>query len=233
MDREREQHLYSRQQFIIPRSIADVNIAVVGVGAIGRQVALALASAGAKNLKIIDHDRVSDTNTANQGYPPTSVGLPKVDVTGDNCSGLLHGQPVSRECSRWTPLLTDDSTVIFLCPDNMACREAVYKSFLNNPLNQLLIDTRMLGEQLRIVVADKEHGETVEGYGTTLISDEEAAEGRCTSDGAIHSAMVAAGYAVSDLARWLRKEPLLFPNTLINIPSRDCVQLEYPETASA
>jgi sulfur carrier protein ThiS adenylyltransferase len=40
---------------------------VIGVGAVGRQVALQLAATGVPKLQIIDHDTVEFTNVTSQG----------------------------------------------------------------------------------------------------------------------------------------------------------------------
>ena len=50
---------YLRQQQIIPADrLAAVKATVIGVGAIGRQVALQLAAIGVPQLQLIDHDTV-------------------------------------------------------------------------------------------------------------------------------------------------------------------------------
>ena len=49
---------FSRQYDIVPpERIADCKATVIGVGAIGRQVALQLSAMGISWLQLIDHDR--------------------------------------------------------------------------------------------------------------------------------------------------------------------------------
>lgn len=54
--------------------LALLSITVIGVGAIGRQVALQLAAIGAPRLRLVDFDRVDRTNVATQGYWEADVG---------------------------------------------------------------------------------------------------------------------------------------------------------------
>ena len=80
---------YSRQQDLVPRErLADVTATVIGVGAIGRQVALQLAAIGVPRLQIIDFDVVDHTNLTTQGYWAVDIGSPKVDATAKAISQL-------------------------------------------------------------------------------------------------------------------------------------------------
>ena len=58
-----------RQRDIIPPpALAACHATVIGVGAIGRQVALQLAAIGIPKLTLIDFDVVEPVNLAPQGY---------------------------------------------------------------------------------------------------------------------------------------------------------------------
>ena len=54
---------------------------MIGVGAIGRQVALQLAAIGAPSIQLIDFDEVDATNVTTQGYLAEDVGQAKVLAT--------------------------------------------------------------------------------------------------------------------------------------------------------
>ena len=73
---------YARQQDLVPVDrLAEVQATVVGVGAIGRQVALQLASIGTRKLQLIDFDTVGVANLATQGYLAADLGQLKVEAT--------------------------------------------------------------------------------------------------------------------------------------------------------
>lgn len=71
-----------RQRGLVPpNQLAQVHAVVIGVGAIGRQVALQLASLGVQRMTLFDHDHVAVENLAVQGYWPEDLGQAKVDAT--------------------------------------------------------------------------------------------------------------------------------------------------------
>ncbi len=72
-----------RQRDLVPSDrLAGLTATVIGVGAIGRQVSLQLASIGVPSLQLIDFDIVDETNITTQGYLASDVGRLKVEATG-------------------------------------------------------------------------------------------------------------------------------------------------------
>ena len=68
-----------RQADLVPHeTLNDLTVTVIGVGAIGRQVALQLAAIGVRRLQLIDFDTVDETNITTQGYSQADLDLPKV-----------------------------------------------------------------------------------------------------------------------------------------------------------
>ncbi|MDP7019582.1 MAG: ThiF family adenylyltransferase, partial [Pirellulaceae bacterium] len=71
------QDRFTRQRDLVPIDrLADVATTVIGVGAIGRQVALQLAAVGAPRIQLVDFDAVDVTNVTTQGYTANDVGQP-------------------------------------------------------------------------------------------------------------------------------------------------------------
>jgi molybdopterin-synthase adenylyltransferase len=65
---------FIRQQELVPRErLADMTVTVIGVGAIGRQVACQLAAIGVPQLQLIDFDVVDHTNVTTQGYAQADI----------------------------------------------------------------------------------------------------------------------------------------------------------------
>ncbi|MCI0361809.1 MAG: ThiF family adenylyltransferase, partial [Planctomycetaceae bacterium] len=59
---------FERQAALVPRDmLAAMSVTVIGVGAIGRQVAIQLAGLGVPRLQLIDFDQVEPTNITTQG----------------------------------------------------------------------------------------------------------------------------------------------------------------------
>src|SRR5205807_10631311 len=75
-----------RQRALVPpERLAACHALVIGVGAVGRQVALQLAAVGAPCLTLFDHDTVAEENLAPQGYRPDQLGQAKVVATAADC----------------------------------------------------------------------------------------------------------------------------------------------------
>jgi molybdopterin-synthase adenylyltransferase len=65
---------FSRQEGLVPRErLEGLAIGVIGVGAIGRQVALQLASLGTRHLTLIEFYEVEEVNITTQGYLQVDV----------------------------------------------------------------------------------------------------------------------------------------------------------------
>lgn len=75
-----------RQRDLVPPArLAACRALVIGVGAIGRQVALQLAALGVPRLTLCDNDVVSIENLAPQGYCPADLQVQKVVATRSAC----------------------------------------------------------------------------------------------------------------------------------------------------
>ena len=82
---------YSRQRDLVPpERLAACKATIIGVGAIGRQVALQLSAMGIPWLQLIDFDRVEESNLASQGYLEDDLSRPKVQATADLCQQVNH-----------------------------------------------------------------------------------------------------------------------------------------------
>ena len=73
---------FYRQAELVPQEkLQTLTATVIGVGAVGRQLALQLAAIGVRQLQIFDFDHVEPTNITTQGYEYDDLGLPKVLAT--------------------------------------------------------------------------------------------------------------------------------------------------------
>lgn len=75
--------LIRQQDLVLSDRLVDLTATVIGVGAIGRQVALQLAGIGVPSLQLIDPDAVDETNITTQGYAARDIGRLKVDAAKD------------------------------------------------------------------------------------------------------------------------------------------------------
>ena len=201
---EQTDQRYSRQRDIVPpERLAGCKAAVVGVGAIGRQVALQLTAMGIPWLQLIDFDIVEESNLASQGYLEADLGKLKVEATADLCRQInsnLEVQSLSQRFRR----SQDIGNVLFCCVDKIDTRRLIWEAVKHKV--EFYVDGRMSAEVLRIItacdLASRQH------YPTTLFSAEEAYTGTCTAKSTIYCASIAAGLMVAQFAKWLRDLPV-------------------------
>jgi sulfur carrier protein ThiS adenylyltransferase len=195
---------FTRQQDLIPQDrLASVRATVIGVGAIGRQVALQLAAIGTPRIQLIDFDHVDLTNVTTQGYLASDVGRPKVQATAAAIAGIAPAIAVETIVDRYRPR-TEIGQAVFCCVDSIDARTAIWRSV--GPRCRFWSDGRMLGDVIRVLAADEENGR--EHYPKTLFSQSDAQPGRCTARSTIYAACIAAGLMVHQFTRWLRRMPV-------------------------
>jgi molybdopterin-synthase adenylyltransferase len=191
---------FVRQQELVPQErLADLKVSVIGVGAIGRQVALQLAAIGVRRLQLVDFDAVDLTNVTTQGYRARDVGRLKVDAAAEAVREIDDSVELELVVDRYRPRLAIGEAV-FCCVDSISAREAIWRSVQEGC--GFWADGRMRGEVLRVLAAADEASRR--HYRTTLFAQAEAQVGGCTSRSTIYAASIAAGMMVHQLARWLR-----------------------------
>ncbi len=195
---------FARQDALVPQDIlAPLDVTVIGVGAIGRQIAVQLASLGVRKLKLIDFDFVEPTNVTTQGYLQADLGMSKVEATARALRQIDPSIELTLVEDRFRPQLAVGD-VVFCCVDSITARSAIWRSAGHRC--RCWIDGRMLGEVMRIFAVADDRGHT--HYPTTLFQQAEAQAGACTARGTIYTAAIAAGLMVHQFTRWLRKMPL-------------------------
>ena len=196
---------YSRQAGLVPEDeLAKCCPTVIGVGAIGRQVALQLAAMGVPKLTLVDFDTVEESNIASQGYWEVDLHRLKVSATGEACGEIncdLSVEMVSEKFKR--SMAEKDGQVVFCCVDSIETRELIWKWVAD--YSEFFVDGRMSAEALRVLTACD--SATRMYYPMTLFKAEEAYVGDCTAKTTIYCANVAAGLMVAQFTKWLRRMP--------------------------
>ena len=195
---------YSRQADIVPRQrILDCKATVIGVGAIGRQVAIQLTAMGVPVLQLIDFDHVDISNLATQGYMHKDIERPKVDATAEFCREInydLHVEVVLDRFKRTTSV----GNVVFCCVDKIDARKHIWEA-VKDKVN-FFVDGRMSAEVLRVITACDQPSR--EYYPHTLFTPQEAHAGPCTAKTTIYCANIAAGFMVAQFTKYLRLLPV-------------------------
>jgi sulfur carrier protein ThiS adenylyltransferase len=205
-----EQNRFVRQQDLVPRErLASLQATVIGVGAIGRQIALQLAAVGTPRVQLIDFDRVDLTNITTQGYLAADVGQLKVDAAGNAMQQIDPTVQVQTVCDRYRAR-HQIGAAVFVAVDSIDARAAIWRSAGRRC--RFWVDGRMLGEVVRVLTVSDEVGR--DHYPTTLFRQSEAQPGRCTARSTIYAANIAAGLMLHQFTRWLRDLPIDVDSTL-------------------
>ena len=194
---------YSRQKDIIPADrLADCKATVIGVGAIGRQVALQLAAMGMPSLQLIDFDIVEESNIASQGYFEENLGKLKVRATAEICHRInskLELYVIENRFRRSEKI----GNIVFACVDSIETRKLIWLAVKDKI--SCFIDARMSAEVLRVITACD--FESRKHYPATLFSAGEAYVGPCTAKTTIYCANIAAGLMIAQFTKYLRQLP--------------------------
>lgn len=194
---------FIRQDDFVPQDkLGENGVSIIGVGAIGRQVAIQLASIGVQKLQLIDFDGVMDSNITTQGFFASDVGMEKVTATTELIQRIDPTIEVDPVVDRFRGAMKLNP-VVFVCVDKIETRQFIWDNIWKRC--NLLIDGRMLGEVMQVITINTRSESDVEYYPTTLFSPSEQAEERCTGHATIYCAMIAAGLMVHQLTRSLRK----------------------------
>ena len=203
---------FSRQADIVPRErILDCTATIIGVGAIGRQVALQLTAIGVPHLQLIDFDHVETSNLATQGFLQKDMKRPKVDVTAEFCREIndcLQVEVVLDRFKRMMPV----GNCVFCCVDEIETRKHIWDA-IKDKVN-FFVDGRMSAEVLRVITACDEKSR--EYYPQTLFTAEQAHAGPCTAKTTIYCANIAAGFMLTQFTKYLRLLPV-DPDIQVNL----------------
>jgi len=190
---------YTRQADIVPAErMANLTVTVVGVGAIGRQVALQLTAMGISKLQLVDFDRVEIENLCCQGYLEHDLGMLKVGATARMCS-LINRDVTVETVGRRFRRSAAVGDVLFCCVDSIDIRRLIWEAVKDRV--SVFVDTRMSALVARVIAVVDSSGR--EHYPTTLFGAGEAYQGACTAKSTIYTANIAAGLAITQFTKWL------------------------------
>jgi sulfur carrier protein ThiS adenylyltransferase len=192
---------FARQEAFVPRErLMREEITIIGLGGIGRQVALQLAALGAPSLQLIDFADVVRAEITSQGYLTDDIGRPKAEATGDLCHQTEHLMAVDEIRDRFRPSQAI-GTSIFCCVDAPAARAEIWSAV--ESLCRFFADGRLCGETARVLVAAD--GRTRQHYRTVLATQTEA---ETAAGSTIYAAALAAAWLVHQFTRYLRDLPV-------------------------
>jgi molybdopterin/thiamine biosynthesis adenylyltransferase len=187
----------TRQMDILPLRVLGAQITIIGAGAIGSHVALALAKMGF-NVKVIDFDTVTIENMCTSGYRYKDIGKPKVVALAEILKEFAN---IDIEISQ--ERYTGDKAfpgIVIMAVDSMEVRSLIWRAHKKfGYLTKKIIDPRMSAEFASMYVVDPGNKLDQVRYEKTLYSDANAVSERCTAKATMYTAYGIAAIAVKDI----------------------------------
>ena len=205
-----------RQRDIVPDSISEKNVCVVGCGAIGRNVSMMIASMGPKSISLLDFDRVDRNNLTTQGYKEDDLGKLKVAALSDAIHETYSDVSVTQIVGR-APLdmPTAGIDIWIMATDTIQARIDIYKHLYRLKNYELVVDGRLLAENMRIICGGR--GAFKKGFKRTLFDPKKEMAGRCTARATLYSANICAGLMANKIVRHFRNERYKF-DSFVSLP---------------
>lgn len=186
----------TRHQSLIDGVDLGKTIEIVGCGSVGTAAATTLVRLGYTKFALIDPDKVEVHNIANQYFDSTDIGKEKTEALKEK---LLRMNP-GLEITTYTELHAGarrqmrykEPDIKIVAVDSMAARLEIYKN-KNTRKEQLIIDTRMGGEDAIIITYQNNNKQHRKQYEDTLYPDKDAAPISCTAKTVIYTISVIGG----------------------------------------
>lgn len=201
------QNDYSRQINILNPEEFKTPIHVIGGGATGSWLTFSLAKMGIENVTVYDFDEVGMHNLPNQLF-----GLREVDqnkaIALKNIIRRFTGLTIKAKNVKFesqTPL----QGIVFILTDTMKSRKDIYnRSIKNNPMIELVIETRMDLRGGRVYAFDPKNRELCKEYEKTFYSDDDAEVSACgVSQTALPTALGIVSNAMWKMINHINNEP--------------------------
>lgn len=192
------------KQSLLKARLAQCHAVVIGAGAVGRAVAILLASMGVKHMSIYDPAIVTRKDLA-LGFMDFDVGMTSVDAVAN----IVHQQNPRMELltyrsrfrrthlQKWSSGLKNAA---FVCVDSMAARKSIWKQIKHAA--HFLCDGRLGTEVIRVIASQQPATDTF--YPSTL-----AVVPPSTYSCDLVTANIAAVFMVAQFSRWLRGIPII------------------------
>ena len=162
-------------EYFNPISIDD-NIHIIGVGAIGSNVAETLARLGLTNIHLYDFDVVSKHNVANQTYFDDQIDKPKTECIAETMRRINPNIVITIHDKGWSTG-TRLNGYVFLAVDDIEIRKQIVKENRYNTTIKAMFDFRMGLEDAQHYACDWKEQKNIDNFYASMdFTHEEAKE---------------------------------------------------------
>jgi len=197
---------YLRQQDLVPEArLRDLQVTIIGCGAVGSFVALALAKMGVGRMLLFDPDTVEEHNLPVQFFTNLDIGKPKVTALANQLAMLTEVKTTAvAEAYDGQPL----EGLVVSAVDSMTARQRIWRHVRGRREISLYLDSRMgalVGQVLAV-----HPGSPVEehAYRQTLHSQQDALQEPCTARSVVFTVLGIAALASGILRAHVVGEPI-------------------------
>ena len=189
-----------------PQLMQQQSVVIVGVGAVGNNLARIIGAMNPGELTLIDNDTVEIENVGPQMYCECSIGRNKVDACSDDIpyNGAIHCLPYKAPSPK-TDAALRDATCVFMCVDSMEARGKIMDYLTSEgqqPASCKVIDTRMGAETYQVWDA------TTLEWTENWFTDEQSLPEACNARSTPWCATMCASHAAFYWSQQLRGEEM-------------------------
>ena len=190
--------------------LAELPVTVIGAGATGSFITLALAKMGVRQVTVYDDDTVEDHNIPVQFFREQDIGTAKVDALAEIVS-TFTGTEITTRPERYVDQPLDG--VVIVCVDKMDQRQLIWKQVRYRPQVPLFVDTRMGAEVAVVHTIKPVDPDDVQHYESALYTSDESFQARCTERAIIYTALGIAAITCGKVKKHVMGEP--FRRTIV------------------
>lgn len=199
--------IFSRQMALFDPDNHQVRVTILGAGATGSFVALALAKLGVKDIHIWDQDTVEWHNVPNQLHRWSDTGKSKVEATAEIveqfCQGLDEIEPkMTLHNKMFEPEDSLTHGIVVCAADSMEARQLFWEKIKGNLKIDLYIDPRVGGQIFHLYCIEPVNPEHQELYEASLHTDEEASNIPCGERATCDMSFLVASRVVRAIRRY-------------------------------
>ena len=200
LDISRHMELFDPEKFVHP-------VTIIGAGATGSWLALALAKLGITDITVYDFDVVEEHNIPNQSFGVNDVGALKVDALALEITAKT-GTTINTMPFQFTNQRI--AGVVFMMVDTMSARKEIWEASIKyKSAVELLIEPRMGLDCARVYNIDPNDSLHIKKYEETFCSDDVAEVSACgVSQTVISSALGTVAWCIRQLINFNAKEEL-------------------------
>ena len=220
LDVSRHKELFNPYYFDLP-------VTIIGAGALGSWLALALTKLGIKDITVWDFDTVEEHNIPNQAFNKHDVGYPKAEVIGEIINANT-GQEINVKNQQFDNQRL--AGIVFLMVDSMETRWHIWeKSIKMKSAVKLLVEARMGFDIGRIYNVEPMNLDHIKQYEDTFsYSDEEAEVSACgNSMTVVSTALGITSWCARQLINWHNEDVELDNEILIDFKNNNLITTRW------